>query len=179
MIEASLFEQLEGILRLVAAGLAGTAVGFDRASRQKPADVRTFALVAIGSALFTLVGIEGFGSGDPASRVAAQIVTGIGFLGAGTIIVWRGQVTGLTTAAGIWTVAALGMAFGSGLWPLALAASALVVVVLRLTALETAARESGNGELESRYPGTSLADEERPQDDSDDDDQRQEEDDRR
>lgn len=133
--------ELDGALRLVAAGLFGAAIGFDRASRHKPADVRTFALVAIGAALFTLVGIQGFGPGEPASRVAAQIVTGIGFLGAGTIIVLRGHVVGLTTAASIWTAAAVGMAFGSGLWLLAVAASILIIVVLRLTGLEDAARD--------------------------------------
>jgi putative Mg2+ transporter-C (MgtC) family protein len=150
------WDEMDAALRLVAAGLFGAVIGFDRASRQKPADVRTFALVSIGAALFTLVGIEGFGPGDPGSRVAAQIVTGIGFLGAGTIIVLKGQVVGLTTAAGIWTAAAVGMAFGSGLWLLGVAGSILVVVVLRLTALEAVAGDSSStdgGADERSKPG--------------------------
>ncbi len=87
--------------------------------------------------------------GIPGSRVAAQIVTGIGFLGAGTIIVLKGQVVGLTTAAGIWTAAAVGMAFGSGLWLLGVAGSILVVVVLRLTALEAVAGDAGSADGDS------------------------------
>ena len=136
--------EVDGVLRLAGALLFGSIIGLDRASKNKPADVRTFALVSMGAALFTLVGIQGFGPGDPGSRVAAQIVTGIGFLGAGTIIVLRGHVVGLTTAAGIWTVAAVGMAFGSGLWLLGVASGLLVVVVLRLTALEAAVRDNGS-----------------------------------
>jgi hypothetical protein len=94
------------------------------------------------AALFTVVGIQGFGPGEPASRVAAQIVTGIGFLGTGTIIVLRGHVLGLTTAASICPAAAFGMAFGSGLWLLAVAESILIIIVLRLTGLEDAARDN-------------------------------------
>jgi len=80
------YPELEGLVRLSLAGFVALLVGFDRETKNKPAGVRTHVLVAIGSALFTLVGIYAFGPGDPGSRVAAQIVTGIGFLGAGTII---------------------------------------------------------------------------------------------
>ncbi len=85
--------ELEGLFRL-AAGLVALLIGFDRESKNKPAGVRTNVLVGMGSALFTLVGIYAFGPGDPGSRVAAQIVTGIGFLGAGTIIQVRSGVMG-------------------------------------------------------------------------------------
>ncbi len=125
------YPELEGLLRLSLAGLVALLVGFERETKNKPAGVRTHVLVAIGSALFTLVGIYAFGPGDPGSRVAAQIVTGIGFLGAGTIIQVKSGVVGLTTAAGIWAVAALGMAIGSGLYILGVGAGVLMFLVLR------------------------------------------------
>jgi putative Mg2+ transporter-C (MgtC) family protein len=112
-------------------GFVALLVGFDRETKNKPAGVRTHVLVAIGSALFTLVGIYAFGPGDPGSRVAAQIVTGIGFLGAGTIIQVKSGAVGLTTAAGIWAVAAVGMAIGSGLYILGIGAGILMLLVLR------------------------------------------------
>ncbi len=125
------YPDLEGLLRLSLAGLVALLVGFDRETKNKPAGVRTHVLVAIGSALFTLVGIYAFGPGDPASRVAAQIVTGIGLLGAGTIIQVKSGVVGLTTAAGIWAVAAVGMAIGSGLYIMGIGGGVLMFLVLR------------------------------------------------
>lgn len=125
------YPELEGLFRLTIAGLVALLIGFDRESKNKPAGVRTNVLVGMGSALFTLVGIYAFGPGDPASRVAAQIVTGIGFLGAGTIIQVRSGVIGLTTAAGIWAVAAVGMAIGSGLYILGIGGGVLMFLVLR------------------------------------------------
>ncbi|MBA3796103.1 MAG: MgtC/SapB family protein [Chloroflexi bacterium] len=110
---------------------AVAVVGFDRETKNKPAGLRTHVLVAIGSALCTLVGIYAFGPGDPGSRVAAQIVTGIGFLGAGTIIQVKSGVVGPTTAAGIWAVAAVGMAIGSGLYILGIGAGILMFLALR------------------------------------------------
>ena len=108
--------QLEALLRIVLAGIAGGILGFERETQDKPAGTRTFAVVSIGACLFTLVGEMAFdGKDDPVSRLVAQIVTGIGFLGAGTIIQVRERVEGLTTAAGIWSVAAIGMAS----WPTA------------------------------------------------------------
>ncbi len=126
------YPEFEGLLRLTIAGVVALLIGFDRESKNKPAGVRTNVLVGMGSALFTLVGIYAFGPGDPASRVAAQIVTGIGFLGAGTIIQVRSGVVGLTTAAGIWAVAAVGMAIGSGLYILGAGGGILIFLVLRL-----------------------------------------------
>ncbi len=125
------YPEIEGLLRLAIAGLVALLVGFDRESKNKPAGVRTYVLVGVGSALFTLVGINAFGAGDPASRVAAQIVTGIGFLGAGTIIQVKSGVVGLTTAAGIWAIAAVGMAVGSGLYILGIGGGVLLFLVLR------------------------------------------------
>ena len=96
--------QLDALLRLVLAATAGGILGLERETQDKPAGVRTFAVVAIGACLFTLVGELAFdGKDDPVSRLVAQIVTGIGFLGAGTIIQVKDRVEGLTTAAGIWS----------------------------------------------------------------------------
>lgn len=120
----------EALLRLVLAAVAGAFVGLDREIRDKPAGLRTNAIVATGAAMFTIVGILAFGEGDPSSRVAAQIVTGVGFLGAGAIIQQRAGVEGLTTAAGIWGAAAVGMAFGAGLYILGLGGAILLMILL-------------------------------------------------
>ncbi len=112
------------LLRLfVAAGLGG-AIGLERELRERQAGLRTHLVVSVGAALFTLVSAYGFTSPhtDP-SRIAAQIVTGIGFLGAGAIIRQGLSVRGLTTAATLWLVAAIGMAAGAGYWDGALIAT--------------------------------------------------------
>jgi putative Mg2+ transporter-C (MgtC) family protein len=120
-------------LRLLLAVVLGGIVGIEREALEKPAGFRTHILVTLGAAAFTLVSRYGFveTGADPA-RVASNIVVGIGFIGAGTI--WRhgAGVAGLTTAASLWTVAAIGMAAGSGFYSGALLATALVVVVLHL-----------------------------------------------
>ena len=134
-------EQAEALLRLVLAGCVGAIIGLDRDIKDKPAGARTYGLVAMGACLFTLVGMYGFGAGDP-SRVAAQIVTGIGFLGAGTIIQVRQGVVGLTTAAGIWSIAAVGMALGAGLYVLGLGTGALIFALLRFFRLPLALRRT-------------------------------------
>ena len=121
--------QLDALLRLVLAGAAGSVLGFERETQDKPAGIRTFAVVAMGACLFTLVGELAFeGKDDAVSRLVAQIVTGIGFLGAGTIIQVKDRVEGLTTAAGIWSVAAIGMAFGFGLYLLGIGTTVLLLV---------------------------------------------------
>jgi len=104
----------EMLLRLLIATFLTGLIGFEREATGKSAGLRTHAMVGFGACLFTLVSIAGFSEGDP-GRVAAQIVTGIGFLGAGAI--WRSQdrVRGMTTAAGLWAAAAIGMGIGSGL----------------------------------------------------------------
>ncbi|MGH2677187.1 MAG: MgtC/SapB family protein, partial [Actinomycetota bacterium] len=112
---------VELALRLLGAALLGGVIGLEREVRDQPAGFRTHMLVALGSCLFTLISAYGFGAfqGDPGvpydpTRIAAQIVTGIGFLGAGAIIRSGMSVRGLTTAASLWVVAAIGMAVGAG-----------------------------------------------------------------
>ena len=119
-------------INLIIAAFLGGLIGLERQTGQRPAGLRTNMLVAVGSALFTMLSLHAFpGVGDNA-RVAAQIVSGIGFLGAGTV--WRSQdaVKGLTTAAGLWTVAAIGMAVGAGLGLLALSATIVVLIILTI-----------------------------------------------
>lgn len=123
------------ILRLLLAAALGAAIGFQREKSHKQAGFRTHILISFGSALFTVVSIYGFGLGSvDVSRVAAGVVTGIGFLGAGAIIHPRGGgiVAGLTTAASIWTMAAIGLAAGTGLYLVAVAATVIALVVLLL-----------------------------------------------
>jgi putative Mg2+ transporter-C (MgtC) family protein len=109
-------QQLDIALRLALAAVAGMIIGIERELRDQAAGLRTHMLVAVGACLFTIVGAYGFeGQGDP-SRVAAQVVTGIGFLGAGAIIREGVSVRGLTTAASLWVVAAAGTAVGLGLF---------------------------------------------------------------
>ena len=124
-------------LRLGSAVLVGAIIGFDREIRNKPAGLRTMALVALGSAVFVLTAL-GSATSDSTSRVIQGIVTGVGFLGAGTII--RGQteesVRGLTTAASIWLASAIGIACGLALWPLVIGACVLGVIVLVLEPID-------------------------------------------
>ncbi len=117
--------------RLLLAAIFGAALGVEREWRNKEAGLRTNILIAIGSALFTLMSIEltDAKTGDT-SRVAAQIVTGIGFLGAGAIMRTNGGIQGLTTAATIWVNAAIGVAAGGGEYHLAFIATAVTLVVL-------------------------------------------------
>lgn len=129
----SVFAQLDGqiLLRLVVAAILGSLVGYERERMGKPAGVRTHGMVSLGAALFTIVSVYGFGgSGDP-SRVAAQIVTGVGFLGAGAILRERGSIHGLTTASSLWVTAAIGTAVGVGMEAMSVAATALVFLLLR------------------------------------------------
>ncbi len=122
----------EALLRLVLAAAAGALVGIDREARDKPAGVRTFSIVALGSAMFSLIGLMTFGQTDAGARIAAQVVTGVGFLGAGTILHNRGNVIGLTTAAGVWGSAAVGMGFGFGIYVLSIGGTVILLVLLRL-----------------------------------------------
>ena len=132
------------LLRLLIAAIFGGLVGWDREAKGRPAGLRTHILVAIGSAGFTLIAIEFYesvretsssGMGDP-MRIVAAIVGGVGFLGAGAIIQARGEVKGVTTAAGIWAVAAVGSAAGAGYYELCFLltvfAMATLTVVRRL-----------------------------------------------
>jgi putative Mg2+ transporter-C (MgtC) family protein len=125
-------EITEMMLRLVLSGALGGLIGAEREYRGKVAGTRTHLLVALGSALMLLVSRYGFeGQGDP-GRIAAQIVSGIGFIGAGAIMVDRRSVHGLTTAAGILVAAGIGMATAAGLYALAIAATVLAIVGLEV-----------------------------------------------
>ena len=121
-------------LKLIVAGVLGGLIGYERETDSKPAGFRTMILVSMGSCLFTIASINiaktGDGLFDP-GRLASGIVTGIGFLGAGAILRSSGQVLGLTTAASIWLVAAVGMAVGMGMYGEALLATLIGFVVLR------------------------------------------------
>ena len=119
------------ILRLIIAGLLGGLVGLERELRAKEAGVRTHFVVALGSALFMIISQFAFGERThDAARVAAQVVSGIGFIGAGVIIFQKNVVRGVTTAAGLWVVAAIGLACGAGMYTIAAAASILTVICL-------------------------------------------------
>jgi len=123
----------ETVLRLVLAAVLGAAVGLERELHKKPAGFRTHALVCLGVALFTTVSDKGFPFPADPSRVAAGVVTGIGFIGAGAIIRERqrgNMVVGVTTAASIWTVAAIGMAMALGMYLVSVVGTVLAVVLL-------------------------------------------------
>jgi putative Mg2+ transporter-C (MgtC) family protein len=126
----------EIILRLVAAAVLGSLVGIERERLLWAAGLRTHMLVCVGSCLIMIVSAFGFAGElgphvilDP-SRIAAQVVTGVGFLGAGSIILRNEVVKGLTTAASLWTVAAVGLAVGCGLYVAAVAATVIVLIIL-------------------------------------------------
>ena len=121
-----------GGIRVIIATVLGMILGLERQLSNKDAGLRTYAMVAGGSALFTVLSIYGFSDADT-SRVAAQIVTGIGFLGAGLIFRRGLTVQGLTTAAGLWSVAAIGMAAGTGLWGLAIVVTVIVLIFLKVS----------------------------------------------
>jgi putative Mg2+ transporter-C (MgtC) family protein len=139
---------LEILIRLVIAAVCGSVIGYQREITERPAGFRTHVLVCIGSTLIMMVSIYPFGDAsrvDP-TRIAAQVVTGIGFLGAGTIIRQGSIVRGLTTAASLWTIAGVGLAVGAGFYSAALLTTALVFVVL-----------SGFKIIETRLIGTKGA----------------------
>ena len=115
--------------RLILAAVCSGLIGYERESARKAAGLRTFTLVGVGAAVFSVVSIIGF-EGPDQSRIAAQIVTGVGFLGAGAIFRDGAFVSGLTTAAGLWVVASIGMAAGSGSYELAVIGTAVTLATL-------------------------------------------------
>jgi len=121
----------EDILKLLAAIIAGGLIGLEREYRDKAAGFRTIIFICFGAALFTIFSIRLAGDGDP-TRIAANIVTGVGFLGAGAILRDNGRIMGLTTAATIWLAAALGIGFGAGYFLLTGSAALLVLLMLWL-----------------------------------------------
>jgi putative Mg2+ transporter-C (MgtC) family protein len=126
--------EIDMLVRLVLAAGLGALIGLDRETRAKPAGLRTFAIVSLGACIFTLVAAMAFAGEAETSRVVSTIITGVGFLGAGTIIHRQSDVLGLTTAAGIWASAGIGMAVGMGLFQLAVAGSILIVAFLWILA---------------------------------------------
>jgi putative Mg2+ transporter-C (MgtC) family protein len=124
---------LQLIIRLLVAGLLGAVIGYERELRAKGAGVRTHVLVALGAALFMIISQHGFAGADrfDAARVAAGVVTGIGFLGGG-IIMKKTHVSGLTTAAGLWVTGAIGMGAGCGLYLMAGVCAFLVLFCLEV-----------------------------------------------
>jgi putative Mg2+ transporter-C (MgtC) family protein len=128
--------ELEMVLRLLLATFLGAVVGLQREISGKEAGLRTNMLICLGSALFTVLSIYAFPGSDPA-RIAAGLATGIGFIGAGVILHRTGGIViGLTSAATIWAVAAIGMAAGAGMYYIAPAATVLVLITLLLPHLK-------------------------------------------
>lgn len=130
-----MYSNLEIVFQLITAVILGGLIGAEREHIKKPAGVRTYALVSLGSALFTIISVlffKEFGNAVDPSRVAASIVAGVGFLGLGIIIHQGLKVRGLTTAAGVWVAAAIGMAVGLKLYVVAIATAAITFVVLWL-----------------------------------------------
>lgn len=125
----TLEQQFVAALQLGLASLLGGLIGLDRERREHEAGLRTHMLVCVGACLFTVLSAHAFPGGDPA-RIASQILPGIGFLGAGTILKYGKNIHGLTTATSIWVTAAVGMAVGGGEWFLATCATLLVWFVL-------------------------------------------------
>lgn len=131
--------QIAWLLRIIVAAICGAVIGYERAIQRKSAGVRTHVVVALASALFMIVSKYGFvdilgrqGVALDPSRIAAQIVTGISFIGAGTILVRQQQVSGLTTAAGVWATAAIGMAVGAGMYFVGILTTAFLFIVQML-----------------------------------------------
>ncbi len=125
--------EIQMMLRLLLAAALGALVGYQRGRSKKPAGLRTHTLICSGAALFTIASMYGFGIGADPARIAAGIVAGIGFIGAGVIFHRQGGIVeGLTTAATIWAVAAIGLAAGAGLYIIATLTTAIVLVILLL-----------------------------------------------
>ncbi len=127
-------EYTEILLRLVLSVVFGGLIGLEREVVHKPAGVRTHMLVSLGSTLFVLIALQSIPEG--VDKILAGIATGIGFLGAGTIFMAKHEVQGLTTAASVWTVAAVGLAVGFGFYFMTIIAVILVLIILQLNKLE-------------------------------------------
>lgn len=129
LLEYLSLDQLCLALDLILAALLGFFIGLERKLRDKEAGIRTHTIVSFGAALMMVISKFAFGSEADSARVAAQIVAGIGFLGAGIIVYKKNVVHGLTTAAGVWTTAGIGMACGGGLWLIAIIATIVLVLL--------------------------------------------------
>jgi len=129
ILENVRIEQLSWVLDLLLAAILGFFIGLERKFRYKEAGIRTHTIVSFGAALMMVISKHAFGSNADSARVAAQIVAVVGFLGAGMIVYKKNVVHGLTTAAGVWTTAGIGMACGGGLWLIATAATAVLIFI--------------------------------------------------
>ena len=143
------------VINIVLAIVLGAAIGLEREISGKAAGLRTNILICLGAAVFTIISKQmATGQQDSLTRIAAQIVTGVGFLGAGAIIVDRGGVHGLTTAATIWLVASIGMACGAGFYKLAIISTFFAIAVLiGLAKLAKHERNEGKQNSESPFDG--------------------------
>lgn len=126
-----ILQNIEFLIKMVLATVMGAIIGFERKSRNKEAGIRTHAIVSLASALMMIISKYGFFDiiEFDAARVAAQVVSGIGFLGTGLIFIKNNSVNGLTTAAGIWATAGIGLAMGAGLYAVAICGTLLIVIV--------------------------------------------------
>ena len=124
--------EIEIVLRLLLATALGAGIGYQRERASKPAGLRTHCLIALGAALFTVASLFGFGDGGDPSRVAAGVVAGIGFIGAGVIFHGAREdvLIGLTTAASIWVTAAVGLAVGAGMYLVSFVVALITALVL-------------------------------------------------
>jgi putative Mg2+ transporter-C (MgtC) family protein len=146
--------EVTALIRILLAGLIAGLIGLERELAGKAAGIRTYGLVGVGAAMFTVTAIYGFGNLDYASRIVGGVITGIGFLGAGAILRTGITIRGLTTAAGLWLVAAIGMAAGGGMYLVA-----VFTTGLGLGALTLLRRLEDRGEPAARQRITAVLDE--------------------
>jgi putative Mg2+ transporter-C (MgtC) family protein len=144
--------QIEGFVDVLMAAFLSMIIGLDRERRNSAAGLRTHMLVGVGACLFTVMSLYAFGADGDRSRVASNIVTGVGFLGAGTIIRRDTNVHNLTTAASIWMTAAVGMAVGGRAWLLALMTTLLGWVILAVLRLFESRKQAEDPQTELDSP---------------------------
>ncbi len=160
-VAADICSNWENILRIILSAVCGGLIGFERSLRHKDAGIRTHIILSMGTTIFVLVSRYGFpaAEGLPAgdiSRIAANIVTGIGFLGAGVIFVRGGSIKGLTTAAGIWTTAGIGMCIGAGMYTLGIFSAAFMIAIqFLLHKISPSTENMAVSELTLTYPESS------------------------
>jgi len=144
----------DDLLGIILAVVFGAAIGLEREISGKAAGLRTNVLICLGAAVFTIISKQmGGGSSDSLTRIAAGVVAGVGFLGAGAVIVDRGGIHGLTTAATIWLVASIGMACGTGFYSLAVISTFIAILVLMgLGQLEKSLRRYGRKHKPQSFP---------------------------
>lgn len=164
LTELWLNAEVQALVRVLVAGGLAALIGVEREMEGKAAGLRTYMLVGMGAAAFTVIGSVLYGDGDPASRVGQGIVTGVGFLGAGVILQMKRRVIGLTTAAGIWAAAAVGMAIGGGLYILGIGAAVAIFVVLQATGVERRLRSAADAKAQTQGAEDELAEDQEAED---------------